>query len=473
MTWYYRCETKGIQHWILDSSRLRDLVGGSALVEALTSEAERGVADAGGEIVFAAAGGLLATFPDREKLEAFASEWPMYVAYHAPGLQLVQAWVDGGDSEDPVNELFTRLLPARRNLVNPPLVEAGPLLERAGRSGLPAVPHPTDLHRSKARQTTWDEAAVEKERAKQSRGEQDEIFGGALTLKEIDEDVERWPEGPIAVIHADGSGVGSRLTKIGTDPKRLEEFSQALAEATKAATRTAVDVLRNQGGGRLRIRPVVLGGDDLTAILRAGDALVFTETWLREFERETKARAGELGKRGLHAGAGIALVNRGYPFSMAYETAEAACKAAKDDVLEDQSPASSALRFQRITTALTDETEMGATWALDGIESLKMLVVAVKKLPRGTLRSWLGLVDAGADRSGERDALWARAGEVADGESWNAFQAALEAVGADPESGMFTPPRTDTPLRDALVLAHFGNMRAQRETETREKEARS
>jgi hypothetical protein len=114
MTWFYRCETKGIQHWILDSNRLRDLAGGSALVETLMREAEQGVSAAGGTVIYAAAGGLLATFPERAMLEAFASEWPMYVAYHAPGLQVVHAWVEGEAAKDPVNELFTRLLPSRR-----------------------------------------------------------------------------------------------------------------------------------------------------------------------------------------------------------------------------------------------------------------------------------------------------------------------------------------------------------------------
>jgi hypothetical protein len=346
MTWYYRCETKGIQHWILDSNRLRDLAGGSALVETLMREAEQGVTAAGGTVIYAAAGGLLATFPERAMLEAFASEWPMYVAYHAPGLQVVQAWIDGEAVNDPVNELFTRLLPARRNLVPPPLLEAGPWLERAGRTGLPAVPPPQDVPLSKGRQGAWDEAAVEKERAKLRRV-QGEFFGGSLSLNEVDEDVERWPEGPIAVVHADGSGVGARLARIGTDTTRLEAFSRALAAATRAATTAAVGVLRDQRDGpKLFIRPVVLGGDDLTVILRAIDALSFIETWLGTFERETRSSKDHIGGSGLHAGAGIAMVNRGYPFSMAYEIAEDACRTAKKIEPTGKRRDASALRFQ-------------------------------------------------------------------------------------------------------------------------------
>ncbi len=451
MTYYYRYETKGIQRWILDSSRLRDLAGGSALIEALTGEAERGVASVGGTVRYAAAGGLLAEFPGRAELEAFASEWPMYLAYRAPGLQVVQAWVEAGGPGG-LTKLVADLLPARRNVPPPPLLEAGPWLERAGRSGLPAVPRPRDLPKSKARMTQWDEPSVERERALRERGETGTLFQGILRVAEIHEDVERWPEVPIAVVHADASGVGRRIAELGGDPDVLERFSRALDEATKEATRRAVRWLRGaQRAEPLRIRPVVLGGDDLTVILPAAQARGFVATWLEAFEDQTREHHPDLGGE-LHAGAGVAFVNRGYPFAMAYDRAEEACRVVKASSVADGKPSASVLGFLRITTALAG-TAQGSPWRLDRLDALDRLVAASRMLPRGTLRSWLGLVDADAPRV-ERDALWRRAREVAEERDWGAFAQALRGVGASAETGMYDGDGRDTPLRDVLVLAH-------------------
>jgi len=214
----------------------------------------------------------------------------------------------------------------------------------------------------------------------------------------------------------------------------------------------------------------VLGGDDLTVIVRANEALAFVETWLRSFEQETYSRRQHLGGAGLHAGAGIAMVNRGYPFSMAYEIAEDACRAAKKIEPVGKRRDASALRFRRITTALADEDRKGTTWELGSIKGLRTLVEAVEALPRGTMRSWLGLVDAGEAREAERNALWERAREVTEKKKWEAFAAVLGAVGANPKTGMFNAPATDTPLRDALVLVHLGRTRRKPKSSAQGKE---
>lgn len=451
MVWYYRYETKGIQRWILDSNRLRDLAGGSALVEGLTDRARDGVEVAGGQVTYAAAGGLSATFADLDALASFANEWPMVVAHEAPGLQVVQAWLQDEGQEDPLGDLF-RKVAARRNLPQNPTLEAGPWLERAGRSGLPAVPPPNDISPTRARPTSWDEPSVVRERALRMRGSEGRVFGKTLAFHEIHEDVDRWPEGPLAVIHADGTGVGQRLAELGTSAQVLQAFSSALEASSVEATQVAVDDLRErQGDKKLHIRPVVLGGDDLTVILPANDTVAFVRSWLETFEERTRDRAAQLGGEGLHAGAGIAFVHRGYPFSMAYELAEHACKEAKLDAREHGG--GSALRFRRVTTALADDAGRGVTWMLGQMGPLQDLVAVVRTIPRGSLRSWLGLLDG--QRDSERAALWRRIREVSGEDTWQDFTRALISVGVDPETGFSTRDPSKTPLRDVLALARL------------------
>ena len=83
----------------------------------------------------------------------------------------------------------------------------------------------------------------------------------------------------------------------------LSEFSKKL----DIATRKAFDEARDD---TMDIREVILGGDDLTVICNANNALEFTRKFLANFEKETK----DLGDGGLTACAGIAYCNEKYPF---------------------------------------------------------------------------------------------------------------------------------------------------------------
>ncbi len=453
MTWYYRSEMKGIQRWILDSNRLRDLAGGSALVEQMADEASRWIKSAGGTVVYSAAGGVLATFPGRDGLEAFASEWPMYVSYKAPGLQMVQAWVDASGRPDPLADLF-QALAARRNLPLDPTMEAGPWVERAGRSGWPAVIEPENLEGPRKRRAVWDRPSVEKERAHATRREDGKVFGDLLSLGELEEEMDRWPEGPVGVVHADGSGVGKRITANGKDLGWLKKFSETLSKCAKTAAGAAIETLSpDEKSGKLLLRPIVLGGDDVTVVLPAGNVLPFVRTWLECFEVGTELHKNDLGGEPIHAGVGVALVNRGYPFHMAYDQAETACVKAKGDVMGQGGPQTSAVRFRRITTALADDLAELRTWKLEELDALENLTRAAGGLPRGTLRTWLTTVDAGKDS--EREALWRRAREVASTDAWASFATALEEAGADPGTGMDRREGKSTPVRDALVFARL------------------
>lgn len=459
MSWIYRYETKGIQSWILDGNLLRDLAGGSALIESLTQEAEVAAKNAGAtRILQATSGAMTALFPDSSSLEEFAAEWPLWVACRAPGLQLVQAWVPASEG---LPSLFRRLAETR-NRVHSTDFEVGPWVLRAGRSGLPAVPTPRDI-RTEARLTAMDPAALAKERGRNARHDLGSTVTGGEPWSHFDEDIDHWTEGPIAVVHGDGSGVGQRLIALGGDLNLLSSFSKALAEATTEAIKTAVGSLPR--GRQIMARPVVSAGDDLTYLVPAAHARSFATTWLQALEAQTHARRTDLGGACINGGVGIVYVHKRFPFSQAYEMAEALCSEAKR-ALKDEVRAASALAFRRVTTArVEDAAAETVAWVLqdgDGLSSLEGLARAARTIPRGTLRTWLGQVDRGdAVAAGK---LWDRAREVAEPEAWERFTSALEKAGGDPATGRF---RTDsgvalplksqkkaTPIREALTLMH-------------------
>jgi hypothetical protein len=91
--------------------------------------------------------------------------------------------------------------------------------------------------------------------------------------------------------------------------------------------------------GVIPLRPIVIGGDDLTLICRADFALEFVKSYLIAFEEESQKQFGTAAwttkeskaatAQGLTACAGIAFVKASYPFHYAYDLAEALCGEAK------------------------------------------------------------------------------------------------------------------------------------------------
>ncbi len=458
MKYLYRYETKGIQSWILSSNKLRDLAGGSALIESLTEAAAKAAEALGAEILQATSGAMTAIFSDKNSLQGFAAEWPMQVAYRAPGLQLVQAWVGANEGTTALFESLAQ----QRNEVALTSFETCPWVLRTGHSGRPAVPRPQAI-RTVARSTTLDQVALARERARaQVHYANVEVTGGH-PWEEFEERLEAWPEGPIAVIHADGSGVGQRLME--TRAQDLQRFSSELKAACLAATGAAIEEL-SRDGGRILARPIVSAGDDLTYIVLARDARHFAQTWLQMMETETERRGRDLGGRKLVGGAGIVMLNRGYPFSAAYSLAEELCTEAKN-ALKARNQERSVLAFRRITNSLVDDVSSHATAWVQYFATkenlLDQLVGAIRPLPRGTLRTWLEHFQRRGSRE-RSNCLWARAREVARPSDWERLERALVAVGADPATGAYLKPAAEaraiplgeatesTPIADALAL---------------------
>lgn len=166
--------------------------------------------------------------------------------------------------------------------------------------------------------------------------------------------------GWIAVVHADGNGIGSlftRLAKVEDDVAYRELYqtlSQTLDDVTKKAFAHAVDEarLRDPRTGQQRaptgwVLPLVVGGDDVTAIMDARLAFDTVCRFLTYFERpdngddvrdllgllwaysETSEETPSPAPTGFTGAAGVAFVKPHYPFSDAYQLAEQLCGSAK------------------------------------------------------------------------------------------------------------------------------------------------
>jgi len=549
----YAFEARGIQRYILDGSRLRDVVGASELLEWVSTELPDRVREAAGlsgeALRFARrAGGAVTVFSqDRGALERFAILWSLAVRQALPGIE-IQHGLGSGASEAEAYQAALAHARASRSRQAAPLPQAGPLTARAGRTGMPAV-------RWHEKDGLLDEATVRK------RG----FSGGTALARRFDPGsrLSDWPrlltpepgmedgrgrrlslfpfEGDnryLGVVHADGNGLGQLVRRISERVAELGKpyvavfggFSARVAEATQAAAREAVRRVlapHRTGDGRYPACPIVLGGDDLTILVRGDLALAFTRAFVEAFEAHSRSELAALNREfglglaeleeGMTACAGVVFVKASHPFHLAHELAEALCGHAKAHARAaagggDGTPVPSALSFLRVTASFTTGLEdllegeltveapsedgrreaafrqtmeayavgearpqAGALPRLDDLARL-LEVMTLPEMSRGAARTLLGLLGASEADAQRRYDRWRQLMDELHPQILGRFDRCLEAIagpcGEDLPFGKPDAARLRrSPLGDVHALMAVGARLEPRQTDDGPREA--
>ncbi|MGV1006359.1 MAG: Cas10/Cmr2 second palm domain-containing protein [Candidatus Nanopelagicales bacterium] len=133
----------------------------------------------------------------------------------------------------------------------------------------------------------------------------------------------------VATIALDGNGVGgvfARLLQSGTAEQR-QGISAALSAATEAAFQEAA--YQTVRAGRVNLIPVVLGGDDLIAIVAGVDAWVCARTFVDAFVAQVNSKLRPELAGGLSVSGGITFHGVKHPITSAIQTSEALMRRAK------------------------------------------------------------------------------------------------------------------------------------------------
>ena len=148
----------------------------------------------------------------------------------------------------------------------------------------------------------------------------------------LDELGQKESEDYIAIVHIDGNNMGTQFSDCRTLAKNAQKsvevsrktkraFRQLLLHVTEGYERYQ-SFLRlgrdDKGLCYLPLRPLILGGDDVTFVCAAKVAVDFTRTFMQAFKAE-----------GIESCAGIVFLPTSYPFFRGYELAEELCGAAK------------------------------------------------------------------------------------------------------------------------------------------------
>lgn len=374
----YGASIAGIQEFIFTTNKLKEIVGASELVKEIAKEFKDNYkAD---EILVNAAGNIKAIFNSKEECAKVVLEFSKRIQQKAYGISISQAVVmfEEKYTQEDINSLEKKLK-VQRNKPSLPLDSSINIMKLNPLTAKPYI------------NSSSDKATAQKLEAYRLI-QQDESFKELSNISNS--------KNKIAVIHIDGNGLGEVIKNLKTS---LSQFSINLDKATKEAFNIAKE-------GK-KVRDIILGGDDVTVICNANDALSFTKEFLENFELQTQAKIGSK----LTACAGIAFTNEKYPFHYAVSLAEELCSQTKKQAKTlNKTLAPSSLMFHNIQSSnfqswskfVADELtiqndkqtigcDFGAYYldetSMPSIVNLRNVVESLrtKESPSSKLRSWL------------------------------------------------------------------------------------
>lgn len=388
-------ETAGTQPFIFATNRLRQNVGASELVfrlgtqvtleavsrnggpacwserteeraRALTEERTNRRIETGGkvEVVVATSGRAILLTDSEERARQIVHDVTAWAAREAPGLSVcgvIKAFDFDSQSVHEIVRQASREVEQVRGALPSPLSRflRLPIIDDCRTSGLPA----SEWARPTEAEDEEPQSAVAL--AKYAKAElgysriQTQLSAGGWFPRSIEELERRTEEVAwLGVLHADGNGIGSlfqnldKYLQTGGDSSKnrayvdgLRCFSLGLELCTESALRSALENIApasaDDAPTMIPVIPLVLGGDDFTALCDGRLVLRLARRYLQAIEEETTkhveivgdvvSRVAEraYGVPRLTACAGVAIVKPHFPFHAAYELAESLLAEAK------------------------------------------------------------------------------------------------------------------------------------------------
>ncbi len=361
MAYLYGASIQGIQGFIFETNKLKEIAGASNLIEWFVSKGfiinflkNNDIDKKKYKILRNAGGNIRILFDDIKDLKYMVKNFPKYIMQKAYGITLSQAVVEfdkncsGEEYLDVVSKIEKKLTYAR-NKATIPLDSNFNILKRCPRTGKPLYQIKYDTTFDKG---SWQKISDADDAHYELLLEKIKIDNNIYYKFNIEMENISNKKNKIAVIHADGNKMGLLLQQMKNSlleqkksPEQIQQayktISKAIEDSTKNAVKEAYDEVFKKYENKkvIPFRPIVIGGDDVTFVCSADEAVEFVKIYLEKFEEFTKENFKESVKEfglkefesGLTACAGIAFCNEKFPFHYAVELAEALCSKAKKE----------------------------------------------------------------------------------------------------------------------------------------------
>lgn len=445
----YGLSVQRIQSFIFETGKLKEIIGASEFVEQVcTVEFPRflGGAFKQENLIVGAAGKVIYLFEDKSSCEKTVYEFCQSVWVKMPGMKLTQAVVE-------LEQKFAahtdfKLLEERLEAQNHKVANRhgmGLMIsERSRRTGGPAIKirDEEDEYLDRNQQTKLKYQKGNNSLFEKILSHGHSYKGNPFAL-EPEQMLLGEDAGWIAVVHADGNNLGRIIQAVSENATQelktsdkleaiLKSFSKLLDDATRQSAKDAFNkvvapVFESEAKGlgsdaKLPLRPVILGGDDLTLIMRGELAIPFVCEYLKRFEYHTQNNFQELVtshdlgilQNGLSACAGIAFIKPSYPLHYGIKLSDSLCSYAKRKAKEMSTSITpfSCLAFHRVQSAFVEDYSQIIKKELTTSDDIKLssgpyfleaqegcrtiddllkqvLVIQTDDAPKAPVRAWL------------------------------------------------------------------------------------
>jgi hypothetical protein len=337
--------TMSIQKYIFASNKLKENIGASYIVKKLFDDLENNFVHS-----YVGGGNALLYFDSIEKAKNAMKEWSLSVLQSVPGVIPVIT-IDDNFDDDNYNESRENLIQEskkqeHRFIAQTELGSFG-ITDDCSRTGLSADVWGQKLPDNEQKyisSVSYSKILASEKSNTQIQTNFGDVIGRYKFTDEIDKlGSSKGENSHIAIVHIDGNNLGEKFRKKKTE-KEVIEFSCGLKNAVKETFRETLKKLLKKlpelekeneislVENNLPIRPIVIGGDDITFICDARLSLYLTKEFVKSFEKQKICKNNYLS-----ACAGISIVKTKYPFYRAYEIAEDLCSNAKRKRKEKES----------------------------------------------------------------------------------------------------------------------------------------
>lgn len=468
---YVVLEVGGIQKYILSTGKLKEMIGGSELIESLSAKYLDDFAKSKQLTVLKEirkpvdneilplqrnAGAMHLLFPSEAKGREFLQKFGLKLLADFPCLPIFGALEECEFTSSGIREakfkLSNKITDQRNKYPTSTGMQLLPICAEAPLDGEPAIgkvsygKNSSNEIISLSSNTKRIKKLLEDSRDRLRGIEPDEGVGPNLKWSDDLEEIACGSE-KVAFIHIDGNDLGKRFRqelenisdqekaedKTGQQApsedryqnainviKTMSALSNTVKETTTAAFKKGLSeclkhtkLTDSEGQKLVPARPLVLGGDDVTVVIRADLALYFIDAFVKEFERYSNQ---ELGKKDpkdkLTVGVGMVVCPTGYPFLKAFDLSEELVKNSKELTAHmDNRPSSmdyivitndtendlDSIRSHLFTAE--DDSKLTAKPMLLSGNNLAQFVEkgisVLEKLPRSTLRNSLSVCRKG------------------------------------------------------------------------------
>ncbi len=495
-TYYCYCfEAKSIQSYLFKTGKLKDAIAASERLDQLidnqsnstlaqvlqahqlSSDLIEGEANPQIRFTRCKGGAFYAYAHSIKPLHTLRSAWTATLVLYFPDLKFVDALGHADTLQQAMFKAKDQLQVDRQQpTLKLPIGSA--IVQPALQTGLASVEKD---HSEFLDLDTCYQRQVYKNRKLKTQGTLQDKFLPDMCSLSLMEDLAEHCQEPdtqdMAMIHLDGNGIGAILQQLNQSAKSLSsehyaklfrKFSEGLAQATKQAAKKATQhiIEKHKIKDELAMRPLILGGDDVTLLCKPRFALDWVECFCASFRTNSKKFLEKLPQKysvtleteELTASGAILLHKYKHPFIFTHQTLEALTERAKAFSKEkDPNNPRAAIALYQVSNCIEDGFAGLVTSQANGI-NLSQLCWLIDEGESRSLKHLKGLLDCIEDNSSRlRISKWRQlASLVAQGLNEEAkayFKKAMHLTDHDPAQASTSQPHVKSQPQHARDFA--------------------